>query len=56
MDWNRKRREELELTLKLQQKDLEDLARQVRDQSSLIQRSAAASGQMMQLLAAALAD
>jgi hypothetical protein len=56
LDWNRKRREELELTLKLQQKDLEDLARQVRDQSSLIQRSAAASGQMMQLLAAALAD
>ena len=56
LDWNRKRREELELTLKLQQKDLEDLARQVRDQSSLIQRSAAASEQMMQLLAAALAD
>lgn len=56
LDWNRKRREELELTLKLQQKDLEDLARQVREQSSLIQRSAAASEQMMQLLAAALAD
>lgn len=55
LEWNRKRRGELELTLKLQQKELELLARQVREQASLIQRSAAASEQMMQLLAGALA-
>lgn len=54
--WHRARRAELELTLKLQQKDLEALTRQVKEQASLIERSATASEQMMQLLAAALAD
>lgn len=56
LDWNRKRRAELELTLQLQQRELEALARQVKDQASLIQRSAAASETIMQLLAGALAD
>lgn len=54
LDWNRKRRAELELTLQLQQRELESLARQVKEQSALIQRSAAASEQMMQLMASAL--
>lgn len=56
LDWNRKRRAELELTLQLQQRELEALARQVKDQASLIQRSAAASETIMKLLAGALAD
>jgi hypothetical protein len=56
LDWNRRRRAELELTLQLQQRELEALARQVKEQAALIQRSAAASEQMMQLMAAALAD
>lgn len=55
LDWNRKRRTELELSLQLQQRELEALARQVKEQATLIQRSAAASEQMMQLLAGALA-
>ncbi len=54
LDWNRKRRAELELTLQLQQRELEGLARQVKEQSSLIKRSAAASEQLMQLMASAL--
>lgn len=56
LDWNRKRRAELELTLQLQQRELEALARQVKDQANLIQRSAAASETIMQLMAGALAD
>ena len=56
LDWNRKRRAELELTLQLQQRELEALARQVKEQATLIQRGAAASEQMMQLVAGVLAD